>query len=258
VLLCAGWLAGRGPLGAGATGSVPAGSVRTLAGGALHLDGTPGARNASSAARSSTITRIKERLAPRTLGPLRIAVAVAVLIGALLAAWAEWQPQRSADASQQALTQLAGNPQGALASAQAGVSRDPLSAQALFTLSAVQQATRQPALARATLQRAVRLQPSNPQTWTALGQYDLAKNPAAAVHELAAAIYLDPESISPEALATGNPESLALQNDYVEALRASNAQALAAKAAHRRAQRASATRKHRAQRAARGHTASAP
>jgi hypothetical protein len=263
VLLCAGWLAGRGPLGAGAAASAPAGSTRTLAGGALGAEALTGASNASGVpvgSRPSTIEQLKERLAPRTLGPLRIAVAVAVLVGALLAAWAEWQPQRSADASQQALTQLAGDPRGALASAQTGVSRDPLSAQALFTLSAVQQATRQPALARATLQRAVRLQPSNPQTWLTLGQYDLAKNPAAAVHELAAAIYLDPESVSAEAIATGNPESLALQNDYVQALRASSAQTLAAKAAHRRAQQRAA-RKRRAQRLAlraRGHAAGTP
>lgn len=242
VLLCAGWLAGRGPLGAGAMPGAPAGSPRTLGAAAPSA-----ARTTSEASRGyeSTTDRLKQRLAPQALGPLRIAVAAAVLIGALLAAWAEWQPQRSQEASQQALTVLASDPHAALSSAQAGVSRDPLSAQALFTLSAVQQATHEPALARATLQRAVRLQPSNPQTWTALGQYDLAKDPAAAVHELAAAIYLDPESVSPEALATGNPESIALQNDYVEALRASSARAAAATAAKRSARQArrSAVRK---------------
>jgi hypothetical protein len=243
VLLCAGWLAGRGPLGAGAGLGAPAGSSRTLAGGQTGaLDGL----QERAGPHRSAIDGLKARLAPRALGPLLIAVAAAVLVGALLAAWVEWQPQRSANASQQALTVLASDPRGALSSAQSAVSRDPLSAQALFTLSAVQQATHQPALARATLQRAVRLQPSNPQTWTALGQYDLAKDPAAAVHELAAAIYLDPESVSPEALATGNPESLALQTDYVEALRASSAQATAAKAARRRAQRARAARKRHA------------
>jgi tetratricopeptide (TPR) repeat protein len=185
-LLCAGWLAGRGPL--------------TLA--------------------PATLTR------PRSLqqiGYVRGAVAAAVLAGALLAAWAQWQPQRSANASQQALTQLARDPKSALASARAGVSRDPLSAQALFTLSTVEQATGQPALARATLQRAVHLQPSNPQTWLALARYDLASNPAAALKELQAAIYLNPESISPEAIADQIPESLAIQSDYVQALRATEA-----------------------------------
>ncbi len=239
-LLCAGWLAGRGPLDRAVAGA-PAGSPRTLGAAAPS---TPPAASGAPPAQQSATDRLKQRLAPRTLGPLRIAVASAVVIGALLAAWTEWQPQRSTEASQQALTLLASDPRGALSSAQGGVSRDPLSAQALFTLSAVQQATHEPALARATLQRAVRLQPSNPQTWLTLGQYDLAKDPATAVHELAAAIYLDPESVSPEALATGNPESIALQNDYVQALRASSAQAAAAKAAAQlKARRARAARR---------------
>lgn len=185
-LLCAGWLAGRGPLTLAHAGLVRPRSLRQV-------------------------------------GHMRGAVAAAALAGALLAAWAQWQPQRSANASQQALTQLARDPKGALASAQAGVSRDPLSAQALFTLSTVEQATGQPTLARATLQRAVHLQPSNPQTWLALARYDLTSNPAAALKELQAAIYLNPESISPEAIADGIPESLAIQSDYVQALRATAA-----------------------------------
>ena len=175
------------------------------------------------------------RLSPRALGPVRITVAAVAIVGALLAAWTQWQPQRSATASQQALTELSSDPRGALESAQTAVSRDPLSAQALFTLSAVQQATGKPALARATLQRAVRLQPSNPQTWLTLGQYDLAGDPVAAEHELAAAIYLNPESIAPEAIAQGNPEAIAIQNAYVQALRAVSAQR--AKATVKRAKR---------------------
>jgi O-antigen ligase len=185
-LLCAGWLAGRGPLTLTHPGMVRPRSLQQV-------------------------------------GYVRGAVAAAALVGALLAAWTQWQPQRSADASQQALAQLAGDPKGALASAQAGVSRDPLSAQALFTLSTVEQASGQPALARATLQRAVHLQPSNPQTWLALARYDLASNPAAALKELQAAIFLNPESISPEAIADDIPESLAIQSDYVQALRATKA-----------------------------------
>jgi tetratricopeptide (TPR) repeat protein len=165
---------------------------------------------------------------PRSLqqvGYARGAVAAAALVGALLAAWAQWQPQRSANASQQALAQLASDPKGALASAPAGTSRAPQAAQALFTLSTVEQASGQPALARATLQRAVHLQPSNPQTWLALARYDLASDPAAALKELQAAIYLNPESISPEAIADNIPESLAIQSDYVQALRATEATA---------------------------------
>jgi O-antigen ligase len=193
-LLCAGWLAGRGPLEA-ATSAEPARWRRpSLA----------------------------------ELSPMSAAVACAVLIAAGLAAWAQWQPLSSENLSQEALTLLATNPRRAGAVAQAAVARDPLSAQALFALSTVQQETGNPELARATLQHAVRLQPSNPETWLRLGQYDLASVqlhgagqgvPQAALQELGAAIYLNPESIAPEAIAEGNPEAITIQNDYVEAFR---------------------------------------
>jgi cytochrome c-type biogenesis protein CcmH/NrfG len=153
------------------------------------------------------------------------------VIASLLAAWAQWQPQRSVDASQRALALLSKNPGEAEASANAGAARDPLSAQALVTLATVQQARGRPALARDTLQRAVRLQPSNPQTWLALGEFDLAQAQAGgerqararvALGEIAAAIYLNPELVSPDEIARGNREAIAVQNEYVQALRASN------------------------------------
>ncbi len=220
-LLCAGWLAGRNGdadrLGdAGRFGDAGQGRVSRF--GPTRV--SPGFGREPLTLAHTGLVR------PRSLqqvGYVRGAIAAAALVGALLAAWTQWQPQRSADASQQALTQLARDPKGALASAQAGVSRDPLSAQALFTLSTVEQATGQPALARATLQRAVHLQPSNPQTWLALARYDLTPDPSAALKELQATIYLNPESISPEAIADGIPESLAIQSDYVQALRAREA-----------------------------------
>ncbi len=185
-LLCAGWLAGRG--------SLPAGNATAPAG--------------SPEAAGAEIPRARLKApSARELGPVRVGIAVAVVVGALSAAWTEWQPQRSVDASEKALVLLPHNPVAARAAAQAGVERDPLSAQALFTLSAVQKATGESALARATLQKAVQLQPSNPQTWLTLGQYDMSANPREAVDELRAAVYLDPESIP-------------IQNAYVEALRA--------------------------------------
>ena len=185
-LLCAGWLAGRG--------SLPAGNLAAPAG--------------SPEAAGAEVPR--ERLKVPSLGglgPVRVGIATAVVVGALLAAWTEWQPQRSVDASEKALVLLPHNPVAARSAAQAAVERDPLSAQALFTLSAVQKATGESALARATLQKAVQLQPSNPQTWLTLGQYDMSSNPSEAMNELRAAVYLDPESIP-------------IQNAYVEALRA--------------------------------------
>jgi Flp pilus assembly protein TadD len=185
-LLCAGWLAGRGPLP------------------------SPSSTSASTLPAS-----------PRKPGTMQIAVAGAVVVAALLAAWAQWQPQRSVQASEQALALVARNPAKALASAQTAVSRDPLSAEALLTLSAIQQHVGQNAAARGTLQRAVRLQPSNPQTWVALGEYDLAaNNPRAALQDLSAAIYLNPEAVAPESVIASEPGLLAIRNDYLQALRA--------------------------------------
>ena len=164
--------------------------------------------------------------------PVPLAVCCAAVIAALLAAWAEWQPQRSSDASQHALSLLARDPAGAEGAAHAAVGRDPLSAQALFTLAAVQGARGRPALARSTLQRAVRLQPSNPRTWLALGEFDLSLANAlapsterrdlarTAASAIAAGIYLNPELTAPEAIASGNRESVTAQNAYVQALRA--------------------------------------
>lgn len=230
-LLCAGWLAGRGPLGAYRSDSAP---TREWSGAAAPdttrfdtaTGGAPGAAAPAGApvpGESSVDLGMRRPLSLREIGPMRVGVATAAVIAALLAAWSQWQPQRSVDASQEALALLRANPNGALAKAQTGVARDPLSAQALIVLAAVQQAAGEPALAKATLQRAVRLQPSNPQTWLALARYDLASEPAPALKELQAAIYLNPESIAPEAIAPpyANPESVEIYNDYVQALRAS-------------------------------------
>jgi hypothetical protein len=191
-LLCAGWLAGRGPI------------VSTAGAAASTAEGV-----------SVEATRQGPRRDPRSLG-----IACAVIVAALLAAWVQWQPLRSEDAAQEALSLIASNPSRALATANAAVSRDPLSVQALFSLAKVQQAAGDGALTRATLERAVRLQPANPQTWLALGEFELPSDPQAALNDLHSAIYLNPESIAPELIAQGNPEAITIQNDYVEALRA--------------------------------------
>ena len=204
-LICAGWLAGRGPERSGAAhASAPAGAA-------------PGAQEAPAAGPRPRPRSLRE------IGYPRLALAAAVLAGALLAAWSQWQPQRSEDARQRALEQLATSPTAALASAQLAVSRDPVSPLALITLADVQQAAGQPAAALATLQQAVREQPSNPQTWLALGQYELAHDPPAALAAMRAAVYLDPQSIAPELLSAErkDPEAVEIYNDYVRALRAS-------------------------------------
>jgi hypothetical protein len=203
-LLCAGWLAGRGPLTQAAHDGLPA---------------------RAPAAHFATVRRPGPDRSWRTWweeAPRGVPVAVAgtVVIVALLAMFAQWQPQRSADAREEAQALLANNPAAASAAADRAISRDPLSAEALFVLASVQSVSGEEGLARATLERAVRLQPSNPQTWLALGRADLSSNPRAALAELGAAIYLDPESIAPESIAAGEPEAIRTHNEYIQALRA--------------------------------------
>ncbi len=209
-LLCAGWLAGRGPLrSSSSTSAAGAGGV-TVEMTSLGLSPSATAGPARHARPSNT----------------RMLTAAAVIVAALLAAWSQWQPQRSEVARGEADAWLEAHDQpAALAAADSAVARDPLSVEALFTLASVQQVAGQPSLARATLARAVRLQPSNPQTWLVLGRYDLtSNNPRAAVAELQAAIYLDPESISAEAIANGQREAIEIHNDYLQALTAAAAQ----------------------------------
>jgi O-Antigen ligase len=184
-LLCAGWLAGRGPLLA---------KHQTVAEQSIWTASRP---------------RHLAVFSVRQLGWLRVGIVLAVLLAALLVAWAQWQPQRSADASQQAIALVARNPAQARAAAQRAVDRNPLSIQALFTLSTVQRDTGQSALATTTLQRAVRLQPSNPETWLALGEYvlNVQHEPQLALDDLRPALYLD-------------PQSTVAQNDFLTALRA--------------------------------------
>jgi len=198
-LLCAGWLAGRGPLE-----YAPAQVL------ALRTAGRP--------------------------SPIRAALAGAAIVGVLVAAWTQWQPQRSEEASQQALALLAQNPTRALSEAHTAVSRDGLSVEARTTLAAIEAYTGTPETARATLEELVRLQPSNPESWSHLGEFnvehDLARNPSAALHELQAAIYLNPETIAPARIDPpyANENSVTIYNDYVLALRATEQAATAAQA----------------------------
>jgi O-antigen ligase/polysaccharide polymerase Wzy-like membrane protein/tetratricopeptide repeat protein len=207
-LLLAGWLAGRGSLAAGPTPALAAGPTPALAAG-----------RAGEAPQRSRAPRRPLMAAVERFGYVRVSLAAAAVVTALLAAWSQWQPQRAEDSRQQALALLARDPRAATEAANAAVSRDPLSAEALMTLANVQRVSGRPALARRTLQRAVRLQPSNPQTWLALGRYDLPTDPRSALQELEAAIYLNPESIAPEALAKEG-QAVEIHNAYIQALRA--------------------------------------
>jgi hypothetical protein len=235
-LLCAGWLAGRGPL---ATAGAPAAAARPPLAAAAHAQ-TAGGPLAETGP-GPRARRLRTRLA--RAGRQRLGLAAAAIVAALLAAWSQGQPQYAEETRQQALGLLSeGRRAAAVEEAGRAVSRDPLSIEALLTLASVQQAAGQSSRARQTLERGVREQPSNPQAWLALGRYELTRDAAAAVHELQAAIYLDPESISPEAIAAGKPQAIQLHNEYIQALAAAEAATLKSASAARARAAAAARR----------------
>lgn len=177
-LLCAGWLAGRGPLGARRVDPFEQETIARW----------PSMPTAGWRVRLPSLQEI---------GPVRATLAGVVLLAVVLAVWSQWEPQSSMNSSNEALTLVEqGQTAAALSTAQSAVSSDPLSAEALFTLSTVQQDAGQSATARATLARAVHLQPSNPKTWQTLGEYDLQGGDIqSARDELRAAVFLDPQSV---------------------------------------------------------------
>jgi F0F1-type ATP synthase assembly protein I len=135
-LVCAGWIAGRGPL------SRPVGVVP------------------------------ERRI---TIGSPRAAASLAVIAGGLLlVCWAMWQPLRSADADGAAVTALAnGNTAAALADARTAANSDPLDYQPLWTEAAVYSRLGDRTAVIAAYRKAISVQPKNAQTWQRLGEYDL-------------------------------------------------------------------------------------
>jgi O-antigen ligase/Flp pilus assembly protein TadD len=223
-LLCAGWLAGRGPLPAAPASAERAGR-------------RPGGR-------------LGERL--RAVSPARAALAATTLAVALLAAFTQWQPERAVGSAEQALALTGRNDAAALVSARRAVAQDPLSDYALRVLAFVEQSSGQSAAAEAALRRAVRLQPANPEAWAALGEHDLAAGEVSdALGELRAAVYLNPEAVAPEATIAQSPELLGLRDAYLQALRASARPAATSVPASARAQRPGARRLRRARLTAR-------
>ena len=170
-IFAAGFVAGRGPLPVLGTAGGPA----------------------LAAAGPSLPSTVRGWLLPRN--PARLGVAGAVIVTALLCAWAVDQPERSDSATRDALTLVAqGRFQAALDKAEKAHSIDPLSPKPLLVASAVEDSAGQTRAALATLERAVIQQPSNPQLWMKLADYELHRmdNPRAAVQALEAALYLDP------------------------------------------------------------------
>ena len=138
-LLCAGWLAGRGPV-------------------------------------NDPIGRDPHRR-PLTSRPAAGAAIIAVVALAVLGAWSIWQPLRSADADAAAIAALErGDAAAAIANAHAAVARNPLAADPLWELGEIELGAGDRQAARTQFLKAVSVQPDNPQTWFHLGDFELQVN----------------------------------------------------------------------------------
>jgi tetratricopeptide (TPR) repeat protein len=158
-LLCAGWIVGRGP-------------------------------------RSSVIPRGRPRLA--SLRDSRVAwIAAATVVLTLLVAWSQWQPLRSQDAAGNAVVALSDDDyQLARSDADTAIAENPLDYAPLVWLAFAQAGLHDLSAGEATMDRAVQLQPSNPETWYELAFFEFYElgDPTAALRDLAPALYLDPQS----------------------------------------------------------------
>jgi tetratricopeptide (TPR) repeat protein len=167
-LFCAGWLAGRGPL-VGAARSAPSVPLETT-----------------------------RPMLPRE-GQLsgRVAAACLVLAVAVFGALAMAQPWRAQQKGEDALRLAqAGDFGGARAAAEKAKDINPLSAEPYFELAAVDDAAGNERAALQDLERAVQVEPANPEAWRRLGDYYLAplSKPDEALATLRGALFLDPMS----------------------------------------------------------------
>jgi hypothetical protein len=157
-LLCAGWLAGRGPT-------------------------------------TEPITR-REPARMTVRHPWRVGLATGAVALALVAAWTSWQPQRAVATGSDALaTAETGNFSRARSQIADAERIDPLSVDLLFQQSAILGANGDVAGARRALQDAVRKQPANAATWLTLAEFELQQgNRSQALSAVGSALYLDPRS----------------------------------------------------------------
>jgi tetratricopeptide (TPR) repeat protein len=180
-ILIAGYVAGRGP--------------------APQPVGMPSSIVAAGPPRDRLIAvprlpRFEVKLPPRP-HLTRLVPAVLVVLVALCAAWAVMQPQRANSANDTALTLLAENKLAAASKkADQAHSINPASLSPLWTKAAIAVAQKNLPEAEVMFQRAVFDQPSNPEAWTRLAEFELYRNnqPRKALDVVEGALYLDPRS----------------------------------------------------------------
>jgi hypothetical protein len=135
----------------------------------------------------------------RDPSPPRLLAASAVLLAALLTAWAVWQPAAS-DRQVNDAVELAdaGNVDAALVKTSDAAEMNPLSSEPLLVEAAIATRAGREAEAQAALEDAVLKFPGEPETWTRLAAFQLGTlgEPAKAVQTLGGALYLDPHSVT--------------------------------------------------------------
>ena len=157
-LVCAGWLAGRGPL-------------------------------------ENPVGRAGDRRRLST-SPAAAAAGLGIVAATIVAAWFVWQPLHSSGEFGAAISAITrGDSAVALADAQSAAASDPVSVDPLWEMSAIYSALRDPGAARQELVKATTIQPANPESWEQLGEFDLAQHQTiVAVLELQTAQLLDRSS----------------------------------------------------------------
>jgi len=204
-LLAAGWVAGRPPLRTRvlsdrASGRTPPPPTLVTAGGGLWAPAMQSGRRYDPPALADVAgpgatppAEADRRRRSFPAGPVAAAVLVSAL--ALAASWAAYQPVRSEQASDAAITRLeAGSLDEAASLAEVARERNPLSPDPLWQLAFIEERRGRLAAAELALQEAVQLQPSSAETWRRLGQFQFSvlHDPAAALRSFRATYYLDP------------------------------------------------------------------
>jgi predicted Zn-dependent protease len=142
-------------------------------------------------------------LGPPVPSPQRLLAAVAVLVAAIVTAWAVWQPEASDRAIGDALRLSdAGQLDAAIAKTNDAADSNPLSSDPLLTRAAIETQAGQEGDAETSLEEAVLKFPGEPQTWYRLAAFQLGTldQPLKAAATVRAAIFLDPKSAQNQAL----------------------------------------------------------
>ena len=129
-------------------------------------------------------------------GP-RLVAAAGVLLAAVFAAWAIWQPEASDRSTGEALTLLdEGDFEAALVKTEDAEATDPLNAEPLLVRAAIETQADREADARVTLEDAVLKFPGSSDTWYQLAAFQLGTldQPVKAARTIQGTLYLDPLS----------------------------------------------------------------